>query len=522
MSEEIFDVAIIGGGINGCGIARDAAGRGLKVYLCEKGDLASGTSSASTKLIHGGLRYLEHYEFRLVREALMEREALWAIAPHLVRPLRFILPYHKGLRPAWLLRLGLFFYDHIGGRHRLPATKTVRLDVGEFGAPLRAGEFSSGFEFSDCWVDDARLVTLNACDAAEHGAVIETRTEAVSGHREGSIWLLKVATRDGLLRAIRSKSLVNAAGPWVTKVLETIGHSGSNAKVRLVQGSHIVIPRLFDHDRCYLLQNADGRIVFVIPYESDFSLIGTTDRDFEGNLSAVAASPDEIAYLCATVGEYFHKPLRPSDVVWTYSGVRPLYDDGADDAQAATRDNVLEIDAPKAQAPLLSIFGGKITTYRRLAEAALTRLSPYFPGLETRAGWTARAPLPGGEIPVEGIEGLKADLGRQYPFLSATHACRLARSYGRRTRRVLGSAASLDDLGRQFGADLTEAEVRYLMDHEWAINAEDVVWRRSKLGLRMSCAEIDELEVFMRRAAGLVTRHAASAARAATATLRAR
>jgi glycerol-3-phosphate dehydrogenase len=300
--------------------------------------------------------------------------------------------------------------------------------------------------------------------------------------------------------------------------METIGHSPSSAKIRLVQGSHIVVPKLFDHDRCYLLQSADGRVVFVIPYESDFTLIGTTDRDFAGNLSAVAASPDEIAYLCGTVGEYFRKALSPSDVVWTYSGVRPLYDDGADDAQAATRDYVLEIDAPKAQAPLLSIFGGKITTYRRLAEAALTRLSPYFPKLETRAGWTARAPLPGGELSVDGIEDFKAALCRQYPFLSATHACRLARSYGRRTQRILGSASSLDDLGRQFGADLTEAEIRYLMEHEWAIDAEDVVWRRSKLGLRMSFAEIEELEDFMRRAADLATGVAASEARTATAT----
>jgi glycerol-3-phosphate dehydrogenase len=512
MSEEIFDLAIIGGGINGCGVARDAAGRGLKVYLCEKDDLASGTSSASTKLIHGGLRYLEHYEFRLVREALMEREALWAIAPHLVRPLRFILPHHKGLRPAWLLRLGLFLYDHIGGRHRLPAATTIRLDAGELGAPLRAGEFSSGFEFSDCWVDDARLVALNALDAAERGAVIETRTEAVSGHREGASWRLDVVTQGGASRAIRSKSLVNASGPWVTKVLQTIGHSGSNAKVRLVQGSHIVVGRLFDHDRCYLLQNADGRIVFVIPYESDFTLIGTTDRDFDGNLSAVAASPDEIAYLCAAVGEYFQKPVSPSDVVWTYSGVRPLYDDGADDAQAATRDYVLELDAPDAQAPLLSVFGGKITTYRRLAEAALTRLSPCFPGLEARAGWKERAHLPGGEIAVDGIEGLKADFRRNYPFLSAAHAGRLARSYGRRTQRLLGSASSLDDLGRQFGADLTEAEVRYLMDYEWAINAKDVVWRRSKLGLRMNSAQIDELDEFMRRANGPAASEALTAA----------
>ena len=390
MSEEIFDVAIIGGGINGCGIARDAAGRGLKVYLCEKDDLASGTSSASTKLIHGGLRYLEHYEFRLVREALMEREVLWAVAPHLVRPLRFVLPYHKGLRPAWLLRLGLFLYDHIGGRRRLPATKTVRLDAGNLGAPLKVGQFSFGFEYSDCWVDDARLVVLNACDARERGAVIKTRTEALSARRENGNWRLEVATH-GSMRTIRSKSLVNATGPRVTQTLGAIDHSFSKARVRLVQGSHIVVPKLFDHDRCYIFQTADRRIVFVIPYESDFSLIGTTDRDFKGDLSAIAASPEEIAYLCAAVGAYFQKPLSPADVVWTYSGVRPLYDDGADEARAATRDYVLDVDAGDGKAPLLSIYGGKITTFRRLAEAALARLSRHLPGFEAApAGRRAR------------------------------------------------------------------------------------------------------------------------------------
>jgi glycerol-3-phosphate dehydrogenase len=502
MAEEIFDVAIIGGGVNGCGLARDAAGRGLTVYLCDKGDLASGTSSASTKLIHGGLRYLEHYDFRLVREALMERETLWAIAPHLVRPLRIILPYHKGLRPAWLLRLGLFVYDHLGGRRRLPATRTVRLDAGEFGAPLRDGAFKLGFEFSDCWVDDARLVALNARDAADRGAVIETRTEAVCGRRDGALWLLAVATPDGSRRTIRARCLVNAGGPWVTNILSAIGQPDAKAKVRLVQGSHIVIRRRFDHDRCYLLQNADGRIVFVIPYESDFTLIGTTDRDFQGNLLSVSASAEEIDYLCAAVGDYFQLPLSPGDVVWSYSGVRPLYDDGADNPQAATRDYAFELDAPKGQAPLLSIFGGKITTYRRLAEAALARLTPYFPGVEGKAGWTARAALPGGDVPIDGIDSLQADLCREYPFLSATHARRLVRSYGRRSAVILGSASSLDDLGRQFGADLTEAEVRYLIDCEWARSAEDVVWRRSKLGLRMSSEQIGELENFMRMAGG--------------------
>ena len=501
MAEDLVDVAIIGGGINGCGIARDAAGRGLKVYLCEKHDLASGTSSASTKLIHGGLRYLEHYEFRLVREALMEREVLWAAAPHLIRPLRFVLPYHRELRPAWLLRLGLFLYDHIGGRKRLAATKTVRLDVGPLGAPLKPGQYSKGFEYSDCWVDDARLVVLNARDAAERGATVETRTEAVSARREGSVWHLDVEyRRDGSRRTIKARSLVNAAGPWVAEVLPTIGGSGSKSKVRLVKGSHIVVPKLFDHDRCYIFQSADGRIVFVIPYETDFSLIGTTDSDYEGDPALVSPSREEIAYLCDTIGEYFQKSVSQNDVVWAYSGVRPLYDDGAGAAQAATRDYVFDLDAPDAQAPLLSIFGGKITTYRRLAEAALAKLTAQFPGIEKKAGWTARAALPGGEFPVEGIAVLKMELGCRYPFLTTAHADRLARSYGRRAERFLRTSSRLESLGRQFGADLTEAEVRYLMDEEWAIAAEDVVWRRSKLGLRMTPAQIAVLDGYMRAA----------------------
>ncbi|PWC31547.1 glycerol-3-phosphate dehydrogenase, partial [Azospirillum sp. TSO22-1] len=361
---------MIGGGINGCGIARDAAGRGASVFLCEQGDLASATSSASTKLIHGGLRYLEYYEFRLVREALKEREVLWRMAPHIIRPLRFVLPHLAGLRPAWFLRLGLFLYDHLGGRERLPGTRTLDLRTDEAGQPLKPG-LKRAFEYSDCWVEDARLVVLNAQDAARLGATIRTRTRCVEAARRDGLWQVTVEdVRTGVRSTIRAKVLVNAAGPWVAEVLEQCLRTEVGHRIRLVQGSHIVVPRLFAHERCYIFQNADGRIVFAIPYERDFTLIGTTDQDYQGDPAGVHATEAEITYLCAAAGEYFATPIRPEDVVWSYSGVRPLFDDGASAAQAATRDYVLALDAPEGGAPLLSVFGGKITTYRKLAEAA--------------------------------------------------------------------------------------------------------------------------------------------------------
>ncbi len=390
-----YDLAIIGGGINGCGIARDAAGRGWRVFLCERGDLASGTSSASTKLIHGGLRYLEHYEFRLVREALMEREVLWGIAPHIIWPLRFVLPYHTKLRPAWLLRLGLFIYDHLGGRKRLPPTRTLRLNADAAGAMLKP-EFTRGFEYSDCWVEDSRLVVLNARDAADHGATVATRTECIAAERAGGLW--HVVLRDGTsgrLRTIRAKALVNAAGPRVAEVAGSVIRDNIPMSVRLVQGSHIVVRRLYDHDSCYIFQNADGRIFFVIPYERDFTLIGTTDQDFTGNLDEVYASAAEIQYLCESTAVYLRKPVTPDMVVWSYSGVRPLFDDGSSEPQAAKRDYVLKLDAPPDSAALLSVFGGKITTYRRLAGSALTLLQPQLPAVSGRpAGWTGHAALP--------------------------------------------------------------------------------------------------------------------------------
>ena len=494
---QVYDLAIIGGGVNGCGIARDAAGRGNSVFLCEMNDLASGTSSWSTKLVHGGLRYLEYYEFRLVREALIEREILWQIAPHIIRPLRFVLPHHAGLRPTWLLRLGLFLYDHIGGRKLLPPTRSVDLAHDEVGKPLIPGRYRKGFEYSDCFVDDARLVVLTARDAVERGADVRTRTRAVETRQADGLWHVTVEdTLTGERSTITARVLVNAGGPWVEQVLTLGAGINTKARVRLVQGSHIVVPKLYDHDRAYIFQNSDGRIVFAIPYQDDFTLIGTTDRDYEGDPAKVTATQEEIAYLCASVSEYLAKPVKPEDVVWTYAGVRPLYDDGASEAKAATREYAFELDTPGG-APLLSIYGGKITTYRRLAEEALEKLSPYLKGAKAGEGWTAKAPLPGGDMDVSAVAALTAELLRDYPFLTPVHATRLAHAYGTRAAKTLGTAKSMADLGRNFGATLTESEVRYLMANEWACTADDIVWRRSKLGLRLSAAEIAALDEWL-------------------------
>ena len=483
------DIAIIGGGINGCGIARDAAGRGMSVYLCEQNDLASGTSSWSTKLIHGGLRYLEHYEFRLVREALIERERLWRLAPHIIWPLRFVLPAHRGLRPAWLLRLGLFFYDHLGGRKLLPATRTLNLFSDEAGKPLKPDAIS-GFEYSDCWVDDARLVVLNAMDARAHGAVIETRQKLIAAERNQSLWRLTIEDQNTkTTKVVEARALVNAAGPWVADILEHKLHSDMEARVRLVQGSHIVMRRLYDHDRAYIFQNADGRIIFAIPYQKQFTLIGTTDRDYKGDPGEVRATEDEIVYLIDAASEYFKAPLKRDDVVWSYSGVRPLYDDGASKAQEATRDYVLKLDAPEGKAPLLSVFGGKITTYRRLAEAVLDRLKPNFAALSSRIGWTADEVLPGGNFPVTGFATLVDRLTMEYPNFERSFLERLCRLYGTRIYDILGSAQNIEELGQHFGGTLTEREIDYLIRAEWAQTAEDVLWRRTKLGLLLSESE---------------------------------
>ncbi len=493
---EVYDIAIIGGGINGCGIARDAVGRGLSVFLCEQGDLGHATSSASTKLIHGGLRYLEYYEFRLVREALKEREVLLRAAPHIVWPLRFVLPHHKGLRPAWLLRLGLFVYDHLGGRKLLPPARRLNLRRDEAGAALK-DSFSVGFEYSDCWVQDARLVVLNARDAADRGAEIVTHSRCLSAEREGDHWLVTVEDLEqGRRYQVRARGLINAAGPWVEEVIRQRVRANSSDKVRMVRGSHIVVKQHFQHERAYIFQNADNRICFAIPYEEDFTLIGTTDQDHKGDPGKAVCTDEEIDYLCQSVSAYFNEPVTRDQVVWTYSGVRPLYDDGADKAQSATRDYVLKLEERDGTAPLLNVFGGKITTYRKLAEAVLTKLAPFYP--EMKETWTAGQGLPGGDFDPTAADQLAEKLARDYPFMGEKSCRRLIRGYGTEAWPLLGEADSLTALGRHFGADLYEAELRHLMAKEWAHDAADVLWRRSKLGLRLSAEEVRALDDWMR------------------------
>ena len=486
-----FDLVIIGGGINGAGIARDAAGRGLRVLLVEQGDLASGTSSASTKLVHGGLRYLEHGWFRLVREALFEREVVLRMAPHLVRPARFVLPHEPGMRAAWLLRLGLFIYDHLGGRKILPATDTIDLSQHELGRPLK-GRYRHGFVYSDCQVDDSRLVVLNALDAAERGAVVRLRTRCVKVERSQT-WRV-VLEKQGRRTLVSARVLVNAAGPWAGIFNETVVQQSMPQPLRLVQGSHIVVRRLFAHDDGYIFQVADGRIVFALPFEKDFTLIGTTDRNFTGDPGCVAPAPDEIAYLCGVVNDHFRTAITASDVIWSFAGVRALYGDASAKPQDTPRDYVLALDEETRMAPLLTVYGGKITTFRVLAEAALEKLKAVLGG---GAAWTRNSQLPGGDFPVGSVEELVQKTLRSWPFLDISHARRLVRSYGTRAARILGTAKCLDDLGPRFGTNLTGAEVRYLMAHEWAQTAEDVLWRRSKLGLVMSRGDQGRLASFM-------------------------
>jgi glycerol-3-phosphate dehydrogenase len=490
---KILDLAIIGGGINGCGIARDAAGRGLSVALCEQGDLAGATSSASTKLIHGGLRYLEHCAFRLVREALMEREVLLAAAPHIIRPLRFVLPHHEGLRPRWMLRAGLFLYDAIGGRRTLPGTRTLDLSHDPAGTPLKP-EMRHAFEYSDAWVDDARLVVLNARDAAERGAEILTRSRCSAAVAAADHWRLTITAPSGQ-RTLRARVLVNAAGPWVADVLHAVVGCPSAPPVRQVKGSHIVVPRHFDHDRAYIFQNRDRRVCFAIPYEQDFTLIGTTDEDFTGDPAHVAISQAETRYLLDAVNAYFRIPVAADTIRWCYAGVRPLYDDGASAAQEATRDYVLKLESGDRSPAILSVFGGKITTYRRLAEQALEDLRPHLPAMGHP--WTRGQSLPGGDLALADVPRAIEDLARRHPYLPAGAAPRLLRAYGTRSERILAGARAMADLGHHFGAGLTEREVAYLMAEEWAQTAADVVWRRSKLGLRMRAAEVAALDTWM-------------------------
>ncbi len=478
--------------MNGCGIARDAAGRGLSVLLCEKDDLASATSSASTKLIHGGLRYLEYYEFRLVRESLKEREVLLRAAPHIIWPMRFVLPHNKGLRPAWMIRMGLFLYDHLGGRELLPGSHGIDLRSHPAGQPLNPG-FTKAFVYSDCWVQDARLVALNAMDAADRGAEILTRTECQSARRVGELW--EVVLRDratGGERTVSVRALVNAAGPWASQVLQNRISLNRQQNLRLVKGSHLVVPRLFDHDQAYIFQNKDRRIVFAIPYEQDFTLIGTTDEEFDGDLDQVAISDHETRYLCESVNTYFKKLVTPDDVVWSYAGVRPLFDDAADSASAITRDYVLDLDEGEGgKAVLLNVFGGKLTTYRKLAEQVVGKLIPYIGG--STASWTGSAALPGGDIPNADFDGFLAQVQGRWPWLPPQQAWRLARNYGTRVEAILNTAQQPGDLGRDFGAGFTEAEATYLMDKEWARTADDMLWRRSKMGLHAGAGAAQEL-----------------------------
>ena len=511
--QDIHDLFVIGGGINGCGIARDAAGRGLSVALAEMNDLASATSSASTKLFHGGLRYLEYFEFRLVREALIERETLLRAMPHISWPMRFVLPYHadmrfegttptsrllntvmpwmKGRRPGWLIRLGLFLYDTLGGRKILPGTKTLDLKSDPAGQVLK-GKFARAYEYSDCWVEDARLVALNARDAEQHGARIMTRTKVLSAERQGDLWVIETEDQRTEARGTHhARALVNAGGPWVEDVVRGVIRQNTSEGVRLVRGSHIVTPKLFDHDKAYFFQGEDGRIIFAIPYELDFTLIGTTDQEHEELGQAPECTPEERDYLCAFASNYFEKPVTAEDVVWTYSGVRPLYDDGAKSATAATREYVLSLDDNGA--PLLNVFGGKITTYRRLAENALAKLGPFFP--RASGPWTAGAPLPGGDFAVTGFDALVDKLTQSAPHLDARTARRLVRAYGTEALEIAGETPQ--SMGQDFGAGLSEAEVTWLIEKEYAVSAQDILWRRSKLGLRLSAEEAAGLQSWL-------------------------
>jgi len=482
-----YDLFVIGGGINGAGIARDAAGRGLSVLLCEKDDLAQGTSSRSGKLVHGGLRYLEYYEFRLVREALIEREVLLESAPHIIWPMRFVLPHNPADRPAWLVRLGLFLYDHLGGRKRLPGTRTLDLRTAPEGAPIKPA-YGKAFEYSDCWVDDSRLVVLNALDAGKSGARILTRTACSSIRRRGDLWHVEMTdTETGAKTEVNARCVVNTAGPWVNDVIGRIAGLNSRRSVRLVKGSHIVVPKFWEGRQAYLVQNPDKRVIFINPYQNDLALIGTTDIPYEGRPEDVAADRNEIAYLLKSVNRYFKQQLSEGDILHSFSGVRPLYDDNAENPSAVTRDYIFELDGGKGEAPLLSVFGGKITTFRKLSEHALERLKPFFPKMGP--AWTARAHLPGGDMADADFDQFLGDLRARYRWLPADLAKHYARLYGTRTYELIDDATSLDDLGTAFGPLFREREARFLIETEWARTAEDLIERRTKHGLHMSEAE---------------------------------
>ena len=497
-SDSIVDLLVIGGGINGTAIARDAAGRGLSVILCDKQDLAEGTSSKSSKLIHGGLRYLEYYEFRLVREALAEREILMKTAPHVVWPQEFILPHTKELRPAWLVRLGLFLYDYIGGARSLPACHSVNLHKEKVGEEIKP-EFKLAFSYWDCRSDDARIVALNAVDARERGSEILPRTAYVSSHYDGTFWRVRLQDqRTKQEREVRARVIVNAAGPWANGVLRQLLGKSVKESVRNVKGSHIVLPKLYEGNHAYFLQNHDKRILFVIPYERDYTLVGNTDVSFDDEPAAVQISADESKYMCDICSRYFKKPVRPEDVVWSWSGLRPLYDDGQDNISAITRDYAMKIYRNEEGGPILSIFGGKITTGRQLAESAMRALRELFPSMGP--SWTHHSPLPGGDMPAGDFGGFVARLKRQYPALPAVIAEDYARRYGTRAWKILDSVRTVKDLGIDFGGHLYEREVRHLMEEEYALTEEDILWRRTKLGLRVPKDGVARLAAWIKSA----------------------
>lgn len=485
-----YDVIVVGGGVNGTGIAMDAAGRGLRVLLCEMNDLASATSSNSSKLIHGGLRYLEHYEFRLVREALAERESLLKNSPHIMWPMRFRLPYRAHLRPAWMIRTGLFLYDHLAKREVLPGSRSIRFDST---SPLKP-QITRGFEYSDGWVDDARLVVLTALKAQACGATVLTRTKCTRAVRGKQAWTVTLEnTQNQSTTTVTARAIVNASGPWVSRLFsETLAMPAPKA-IRMVKGSHIVVPRLNQETEAYILQNEDGRIVFVIPYEDRFSLIGTTDVEYQGDPKKATISAEETRYLLDIVNDHFRHQLSPQDVVWSYSGVRPLMDDEQQPAQKASRDYAFEVDTEADQAPVISVFGGKITTYRKLAEAATEKLCQFFPGAGRQ--WTRNAVLPGGDFRDQST--LAEQFQSQWPWLPEDMISRFVRTYGTRTRNVIGAAGAIDALGRRFTGNLYQSEVDYLIAEEWAMTAEDILWRRTKQGLYASDEQVRALENYI-------------------------
>ncbi|MBX7146950.1 MAG: glycerol-3-phosphate dehydrogenase [Alphaproteobacteria bacterium] len=497
LNSKIFDLVVIGGGINGTGIARDAAGRGLSVCLIEQNDLANFTSSSSTKLIHGGLRYLEYYEFRLVRESLIEREILLKLAPHIIWPLNFVLPHHKDLRPIWMIQLGLFLYDHLGGRKILPASKKVDLTNTIFGNALKSS-FTKGFTYSDCWVDDARLVILNALDAYNKGAIIKTRTLCTKAERIHNNW--SITLKDKLTQeyyTIKAKILINATGPWVTDFIENKANIKSDYHLRLTKGSHIIVPKLYDGQHAYILQNKDKRIVFTIPYEQNYTLIGTTDISVnKETLGQANVSQEEINYLCHIVSSYFKKVISADDVKWHYSGIRPLYDDAHKNASAVTRDYVLHLDNYH-NLPLLSIFGGKITTYRKLSEHVMEKLKPFFPNL--KSNWTAKSILPGGDIKEQNISKFFKKLSNDFLWLPESLIHRYARTYGTLTYQLLNNVSSIHDMGINLGDDLYTIEIDYLIKHEWAQTSEDILWRRTKLGLHINQKTKEKLDDYLKQ-----------------------